>query len=244
MHPNLIASVTLIKFILTESVAIKLPIEMEPHSQFGWILVILLTSNVFTGKTCSYPAFNIRHIFPIQILKILQIITLLSGTLAQSFCPETWTKFEDYTCFKLVETLVSKEYAQGLCQTENQESTVVSIKSEAEQKFIKDFILSKSTENVWTSGQRIGSTDTFKWQDGTTLSSVGYANWATDSPHPSDTSRTCIQLNQITGLWEDVSCGGIKNYILCQKNLHWDANKLQDILLQVRNQLIGKKTTK
>jgi hypothetical protein len=158
-------------------------------------------------------------------------------------CPEKWEKFEDYTCYKLVEILVSKEYAQGLCQTQNQESTVVSIKSEAEQKFIKDFMLSNSTENVWTSGKRIGSTDSFIWQDGTNLTSTGYTNWAVDSPHHADTTRTCVRLNQKTGFWEDVSCGGTENYILCQKNLQWDANKLQDILLQVRNQLTGKKTS-
>jgi chromosome segregation ATPase len=93
---------------------------------------------------------------------------------------------------------------------------------------------------VWTCGKRIGATDAFTWQDGSSIASPGYfTNWAPGFPHSNDSSRACVQLIRATGQWEDVSCSSTLNYVLCQKNLQLDIWKLQDIVIQTRSQLWG-----
>jgi hypothetical protein len=107
-------------------------------------------------------------------------------------------------------------------------------------KFHRAEILYHSPLNVWTGGKRIGGTDAFTWQDGSSLASPGYfTNWAHGFPHSSDSSRACVQLIRATGQWEDVSCSSTLNYVLCQKNLQLDIWKLQDIVIQTRSQLWG-----
>jgi hypothetical protein len=117
---------------------------------------------------------------------VLQLISETSRELLQ--WPDGWENFEDEVCLKLLNQLEPNEHALGFCQLGDTKSTVVSIKSRAKQNFIEDNFLhfSGQTGNVWTGEKRVGSTNNFHWQDGTSLDSPGYfINWAAGSPHPS-----------------------------------------------------------
>jgi hypothetical protein len=144
-----------------------------------------------------------------------------------------------------VKHAVPKEFSQGICQLEARASKVASIKSADEQYFVNQLVFSwnASDKGVWTSGVLKPDGLGFQWDDGSTVLSDGAADgifWDEGYPsQPLSRSKGCIQLTPSNGRWQDVSCSGTENYVLCQLFAPWVTLKkeVQEESIQLREEM-------
>ncbi|XP_055769396.1 C-type lectin domain family 4 member E-like [Salvelinus fontinalis] len=135
----------------------------------------------------------------------------LSGSLTKQSCPEGWQKFESSWYFLSTETKTWKESREDCLE---RGANLVIINSSREQEFL--FNLKK---RVW-----IGLTDsvtegTWKWVDGTPLTTPRY--WNDNQPDSGDPSgeEDCVEIHKNwipLKAWNDMSCDIKLNWI-CEK---------------------------
>ncbi|XP_035613648.2 CD209 antigen-like protein 2 [Oncorhynchus keta] len=124
-------------------------------------------------------------------------------------CPEGWREFE-FSCYYI--TNEKKTWTQSSEECQEFGADLVIINSKEEQVFINGLYQTKN--NVW-----IGLTDsvtegTWKWVDGTPLTT---ANWERGQPNGNNgTDQDCGEIWNHSGLWNDEKCS-IKNKGICEK---------------------------
>lgn len=145
----------------------------------------------------------------------------------------------------------SFEEAERICEKEN--STLISIESEQEQKFLVDYLFNfrKVVDSVWLGAKRtiVQNNSVFKWIDDYEFS---YTNW--EAGHPTNQiGRDCVQMNSqfdlyqqkssldivqndFAGKWLDVPCQK-KNLVVCQIIPTWSISTIQRTLLLERKEL-------
>lgn len=140
---------------------------------------------------------------------------------------------------QLHQTFANREQAEGICHEEN--STLVTITSEAEQQLLTQLILNSSDAvNVWIGAKRRpGSSSQFAWNDGSSVQR--FTNWAVG--HPTDNvGRDCVQMRsqlsrQLSDMeWVDIACT-IPNWFICQKLQFWLPQHLQQAVLGLRKEV-------
>ncbi len=126
--------------------------------------------------------------------------------------------------------LQTYEDAEKTCQQENS-SRLISISFREEQEFLSNFLFNKSqvVDNVWIGAKYINNK--FKREDDSDLT---FTNWAEGSPK--NMTDYCVEMHSdvgSVGKWVDEPCKK-KNLVVCQKRQTWSLSRLQEILLEVK----------
>jgi len=159
---------------------------------------------------------------------------LIPDCSCQLQCPNGAIKFQDYNCYQEIKNAVPQGDGAAACSTSLEGSKLVSIKYEAEQEVLVQLLEGRS---FWTSGKRVESSSDFQWEDGT-LASLGI--WDEGEPG-NEPGRDCL-LVATNGKWKAVACDQ-PEFLMCQSQLSWNEDKLQDVLISLRHGLVGKERT-
>ncbi|RWS20505.1 macrophage mannose receptor 1-like protein, partial [Leptotrombidium deliense] len=141
---------------------------------------------------------------------------LLCVAQSNGSCPYDWTLYNKQCFFKDTESMDFVN-AQKYCKSLN--SSLVSIHSENENEFVRNFI-KRYRRNVWLNGkQHALKSSNIRWLDG---SEFNYANWHAWSYQPDEIKEdhlNCVVLTDY-GYWLDENCfDPFNDYkALCVKN--------------------------
>uniref|UniRef100_A0A7N8Y3Z2 Phospholipase A2 receptor 1 n=1 Tax=Mastacembelus armatus TaxID=205130 RepID=A0A7N8Y3Z2_9TELE len=122
-------------------------------------------------------------------------------------CPSTWVKF-GHGCYNL-EPVVQKltfEESREHCRQKVNISDVLTIKSETENRFILEQLLSSGFlhQTVWLGMHFNIDTDSLSWVDG---SPIDYTSWANRAPNSKLlTTDTCVTTRAVDGVWHLSRC--------------------------------------
>jgi len=127
----------------------------------------------------------------------------------------------------------SYEDAKTYC--EQLGATLVSIHSKEEQNFMEHYLLDREYSGIWIGAQREGNEDKYRWSDD--HSELNYTNWAEGSP--SNQKDLCAEFStsdKLAGKWTEVDCKK-KNPIACQRAPRMAINKVEEMLLELKQEL-------
>jgi Lectin C-type domain len=165
---------------------------------------------------------------------LLTHIYSLGESISQDSCGD-WEPFKEEKCFKIFEKVGLQSYEEASKICKDNDSSLVSIRSQEEQQFLTNLLFSKSklVENVWIGAKYINNK--FKWGDESELT---FTNWAPGSPK----NRTdyCVQMHSdedSVGKWVDEPCMK-KNVVLCQKMKSISVSRLHELFLDLKKNLI------
>ncbi len=180
----------------------------------------------------------------------------ISDTTATYCDGSEWVAYEDEKCFKFVNKFTTRDNAEEICdqqrlKTDSYNPTLVSIKSESEQKYLTKYLfdLQNVKETVWIGAKRQqGNSSRFLWHDG---SEINFSNWAEGNPID-ETERECVEMrskfgsifsnvselyeDNINGRWFNVPCDK-NSLVICQKLQTWSFPQLQKTFLDARKEL-------
>ena len=129
-------------------------------------------------------------------------------------CGEDWISYSDTKCFKVLDIKGSETEGKAKCSKLDMSSTLITIGSLNEQKFIEKLVQKYNTlsDRVWIGLE--WNDNSFKWMDG---SDVSYEDW--DENAVKNGNNKCVQMslsNSELGKWIDDDCTR-KYLIACQK---------------------------
>ncbi|XP_071954124.1 C-type mannose receptor 2-like [Antedon mediterranea] len=134
----------------------------------------------------------------------------------RSCCPSYWTSYNN-NCYRIFGESLNWQDAENYCQHQGSDAHLVSLHSQGESDFVKDFwntaTGNRVTERVWRNMYWIGLTDAhyeghFKWSDGSGYAS--YRNFHAGEPNNHRGNQDCIVVwdyqHKNKGLWDDQQC--------------------------------------
>ena len=77
-----------------------------------------------------------------------------------------------------------------------------------------DFVRTLISSPAWLGGNDIVSDGAWVWEDGVEWGE--FISWASGEPNGGDNEQCLVMKNDLTGLWNDDSCGKESRYI-CKK---------------------------
>ena len=111
-------------------------------------------------------------------------------------CPKNWFKLNNESCYHIFNKRLNWEAAKSAC--EELGSTLVMVKSQAEQEAVSPRIIS---ERVWIGMHRHNGTSPWFWVDGT---QVTYTNWGLGEPNYLD-KELCVMIRH-KWKWHNQRC--------------------------------------
>ncbi|XP_034051134.1 secretory phospholipase A2 receptor [Thalassophryne amazonica] len=122
-------------------------------------------------------------------------------------CPSTWVKFGKgcYNFEPVVQSLTLEE-ARDHCRRKVNTSDVLTLESEAENRFVLDQLWSAGVlhQTVWLGMYFNTDTDSLAWVDGSVMD---YTNWRFKVPDPKLlTTDTCVSIRVVDGVWHLSRC--------------------------------------
>ncbi len=159
------------------------------------------------------------------------IILTFYCTAAETDCGD-WEPYKDGKCIKLITSLQSFFDAEKTCSS-NEESKLISIHNQDEQKVLENYLFKKRTlvDNIWLNAKSADAAkkSPFKWADG---SSLTFSNWAPENPKTNSSVDNCLQLHaedELRGKWSNEPCSR-KNAVVCMRKQRWSLDKVQEVL--------------
>ena len=142
--------------------------------------------------------------------------------LGSDICPVNWRNFGDF-CYKFnVYGARHKSWLESerVCKSYISSSELISIGSEAEQRFLLEQLKGmRVVHPVWLGLNDVKVEGRYTWSDG---SVVKYRNWEVNQP-PIGTSGqlsdcTVIDPRTVNGTWSSTPCNGLRGYV-CKRKL-------------------------
>jgi hypothetical protein len=155
-------------------------------------------------------------------------------------CPLYWRRFQE-SCyyFGTLATYLDWYEAASECKTEHINSTLPSVHSAEEGKFLQDNI---SSDQFWVGASRnVGadytSSSSWTWSDGTPMN---YTTWALGQPNNGNifTSERCVRSLEREGevAWDDHRCWkGITRAFVCKLQLQWSIRRDGELFVCTKN---------
>ncbi|KAJ3594100.1 hypothetical protein NHX12_006432 [Muraenolepis orangiensis] len=122
-------------------------------------------------------------------------------------CPSSWVKFGN-GCYDFEPTIqrLTLEEAREHCRLRVNTSDVLSVRSEAENRFVLEQLWSSGFphQTLWLGAVFDGDTEALVWLDGSPLN---YSNWHYRAPDRSALSAdTCLSVRVLDGMWHLCPC--------------------------------------
>ncbi|XP_022088561.1 lymphocyte antigen 75-like [Acanthaster planci] len=145
-------------------------------------------------------------------LCILLCTSLLAVATAQNppvpQCGGSWQQLND-KCFLVVSSFSTWGTAQKRCQKKG--GNLAIIPDAATTTFLKN-VLTGVGGQFWIGLHDVIAENTFKWIDGTPITSSSYTNWNPGEPNNSG-NEDCVTMYASSAKWNDDSCSKTKYYI-------------------------------
>ncbi|XP_028446708.1 galactose-specific lectin nattectin-like [Perca flavescens] len=151
-------------------------------------------------------------VFPLALLLCLSSGLLTAYGAAP--CPPGWTQLGS-RCFAFYIQTKTWSDAETVCQAAG--GNLASIHSDAEHKFLKDFIIqvSGTQKTSWIGGTDAVKEGTWMWSDG---SKFDYKSWNAGEPNNLG-GENCLTMNWPgANNWNDWACTNQASFV-CSKNL-------------------------
>ncbi|XP_044179085.1 uncharacterized protein LOC114946811 isoform X1 [Acropora millepora] len=140
----------------------------------------------------------------------------------RNICPINWRNFGDF-CYKFnVHGALHKTWIESekVCKTFSNSSELISIGSEAEQRFLLAQLKGmRIVRPVWLGLNDVKIEGRYTWSDG---SIVKYRNWEVNQPPIGIIGRlsdcTVIDPRTVNGTWSSTLCYGLRGYV-CKRKL-------------------------
>ena len=134
-------------------------------------------------------------------------------------CGKDWISYSNTKCFRVLDRKGSVDEAKGNCSELDERSTLITIESLNEQKFIENLVQKHNTlsDRVWIGLE--WNDNTFKWMDGSDVKYENRGEYSNYFRNKDMRVNRCFQMSTIgknLGKWSDDYCG--ENYLMaCQK---------------------------
>ena len=149
-------------------------------------------------------------------------------------CGKDWISYSNTKCFRVLDRKGSVDEAKGNCSELDERSTLITIESLNEQKFIENLVQKHNTllDRVWIGLE--WNDNTFKWMDGSDVKYENRGEYSNYFRNKDMRVNRCFQMSTIgknLGKWSDDYCG--ENYLMaCQKKQASPSNFQIDLYSQ------------
>ena len=135
--------------------------------------------------------------------------------LSRKYCGKDWISYSNTKCFRVLERKGSVDEAKGNCSELDERSTLITIGSLNEQKFIEKLVQKYNTlsDRVWIGFE--WNDNTFKWMDGSQINYNNKGEYSNYFINQGQRVNRCFQMSTIgtnLGKWNDDFCD--ENYLM------------------------------